>query len=69
MSYDGQIPRISACVSACVSCRGLEAGGGMPDIYIPSLPPSPRPDFCRDIYSLHLLAAGLPLPRGISLRF
>lgn len=39
MSYDGQIHRISVCVSACVSCRGLEAGGGMPDIYIPSLPP------------------------------
>lgn len=69
MSYDGQIHRISVCVSACVSCRGLEAGGGMPDIYIPSLPPSLHIDFCRDIYSLHLLAAGLPLPAGLSLRF
>lgn len=58
MSYDGQIHRISVCVSACVYCWGR---GGMPDIYIPSLPPPVRIDCCRDIYSLHLLATGLPL--------
>lgn len=39
MSYDGQIHRISVCVCLRACSVGQEAGGGMPDIYIPSLPP------------------------------
>ena len=56
----------------CVCVRvlpGLEAGG-RDARYLYSFPtPSLHIDFCRDIYSLHLLAAGLPLPTRLSLQF